>query len=426
MCPLQPADPRAQLFAKYGVLLPLDDILVFDLSRVLSGPYCTMYLADFGARVIKLERPGEGDDTRAYGPPFVGSESAYYLSVNRNKESLALDLKHPDGLAIARQIMRRADVLIENFRPGTLDRLGLGWRDVHADNPALIYASISGFGHNGDPAWTSRPGYDLVIQGMGGIPSLTGPPGGAPYKVGTSIADMVAGLYALVGILLALRARDRTGRGQHVDVALMDGQISLLTYHAANWLMAGRPPGRLGNAHPSITPYETYEAADGYVNIAVGNDVLWRDFVRDVIDRPELAQDPMYATNSSRVANRAALAGWLVPLVRSKSVAHWLGRLEAAGVPCGPILSVGEALSHPSVVGRGMITSVMHPTAGKLEMTGVPVQLSETPGSVRTAPPLLGEHTRSVLRDLCGIEDERLAALEQAGVVMRVVPPGSK
>ncbi len=399
--------------------LPLSDLIVFDLSRVLSGPYCSMTLADFGARVIKLEKPGEGDDTRAYGPPFVGGESTYFLSINRNKESLALDLKHPSGLAIARRLAARADILLETVRPGALARVGLGYDEVHALNPRLIYASISGFGHSGDPAWTPKPGYDLVVQGMGGVPSVTGPADGPPYKIGTSVADMVAGLYALIGILTALHARTRTGKGQHVDVSMMDGQISLLTYHASAWLNAGQPARRLGNRHPSIVPYETFAASDGFVNIGVGNDALWRAFARDVIDRPELADDPAHATNAARVARRDEIAGWLDPLIRARPVAHWLARLEAAGIPAGPILEIGQALAHPAVVARGMVQTVTHPTAGQLSVTGVPVRLSETPGSVRTAPPTLGQHSAEILAELAGISADEFARLEQAGVVAR-------
>jgi len=407
----------------HPAVLPLDDVLVFDLSRVLSGPYCSMYLGDFGARVVKLERPGEGDDTRSYGPPFVAGEACYYLSVNRNKQSMALDLKHPEGRALAHAIAARADVVLENFRPGTLDRLGLGPRALMAQNPRLIYASISGFGHHGDPAWSSRPGYDLVVQGLGGIPSITGPEPGPPSKVGTSVADMVAGLYALIGILVALHARTRTGRGQHVDVSMLDGQVSLLTYHAASFLMAGEPARRLGNAHPSVAPYETFQASDGWINIAVGNDSLWRTFVRTVLARPELADDPRYASNAARVERRAELIGWLGPLVRAESSAHWLAALEAAGIPCGPILDVGQALAHPAVRARDMVTEILHPTAGPLRMTGVPVRLSDTPGSVRSAPPLLGEHSAELLAELCGIDAARFAELEAAGVVARARKP---
>lgn len=398
-------------------MLPLDDLLVFDLSRVLSGPYCSMHLADFGARVVKLEKPGEGDDTRGFGPPFLGGESTYFLSINRNKQSLAVDLKRPEGRAIARSIAARADVLLENFRPGALDRLGLDYESLRAANPRLIYASISGFGHTGLPEWISRPGYDLVVQGLGGLASLNGEPDRMPLKCGVSIADMVAGLYALVGVLTALHARARTGRGQHVDVSMLDGQISLLTYHAGIHFATGRTPSRMGNRHPSIAPYETYRAADGHVNIAVGNDALWRAFAVEILARPDLATDERFATNAARVGNRDALASLLEPLIAARPVGFWLTSLEAAGIPAGPIHSVAEALAHPQVLAREMVVPLEHPTAGPIRVTGVPVRLSETPGSVRTPPPRLGEHTRELLAELAGLDAAAIEKLAADGVI---------
>jgi formyl-CoA transferase/CoA:oxalate CoA-transferase len=397
-------------------MLPLDDLLVFDLSRVLSGPYCSMYLGDFGARVVKLERPDEGDDTRSFGPPFVGGESTYFLSINRNKESLALDLKRPEGRKIALDLAARADVLLENFRPGTLDRLGLGYEALRARNPRLVYASISGFGHTGDPRFTRLPGYDLVCQGLGGLASLNGDPDGPPLKCGVSIADMVAGLHALIGVLTALHVRARTGRGQHVDVSMLDGQIALLTYHAGAHLNAGKSPSRLGNRHPSIVPYETYRAADGWLNIACGNDALFRAFA-GLLGRAELAADPRYATNAVRVEHRVALAALIEPAVAAQPVSWWLPRLEAAGIPAGPILSVAEALAHPQVAARGMVVPLEHPDAGPIRVTGVPVRFSETPGAVRSAPPRIGQHTRAVLGELCGLSPDALDDLARAGVI---------
>jgi len=399
-------------------VLPLDDLLVFDLSRVLSGPYCSMYLGDFGARVVKLELPGDGDDTRRFGPPFLGGESTYFMSVNRNKESIAVDLKHPSGQKIALDLAARADILLENFRPGALTKLGLDYATLAEKNPRLIYASISGYGHSGDPDWVRRPGYDLAIQGMGGLASLTGLPGGPPLKSGVSIADLAAGLYALVGILVALHARERTGRGQHVDVSMLDGQVSLLTYHAGSLFATGQVPSRRGNQHPSIVPYETFQAADGWFNLAVGNDSLWRAFGAAVA--PALAgvvDDPRFATNQARVENRVALGAILEPLLAGRTVEEWVAICDRAGVPAGPILNIGQALSHPQVRARGMVTTVEHPTAGPVQMTGVPVRLSETPGAVRTPPPRLGEHTRSVLGSLLGLGEEELGALERAGAV---------
>lgn len=404
-------------------MLPLDDILVFDLSRVLSGPFCSMYLADFGARVVKLERPGEGDDTRAFGPPFVGGESTYFMSVNRNKESLALDLKTEAGRAIARKIAARADVLLENFRPGALDRLGLSYAALREENPRLVYASISGFGHAGDPEWSRRPGYDLITQGMGGLASLNGDAAGPPMKCGLSIADMVAGLHGLIGILVALHARARTGRGQHVDVSMLDGQIALLTYHAGAFLATGRVPSRMGNRHPSIVPYETYRTADGWVNVGVGNDALFAALCREVIARPELAADPRFQANAARVEHREALNAILIPLFAAMQQQALLDRLDAAGIPAGPIYTVAEALAHPQLAARDMVVPLEHPSAGPIRVTGVPVRLSDTPGRVRTPPPRLGEQTEALLRDLVGLSDAELGDLTRAGVIAGVERP---
>ena len=400
---------------------PLDDLLVLDLSRILSGPYCSMYLGDFGARVVKIEHPDGGDDTRGFGPPFIGpegaKESTYFLSVNRNKESIAIDMKTAEGCALVKRLAAKADVLVENFRPGALDRLGLSYDALHVENPRLIYASISGYGHVGDPMWVTKPGYDVVIQGMGGLQSLTGSSDGPPYKVGTSVADMVSGLYALVGILAALHARTRTGHGQHVDISMLDGQISLLTYHASAHLNAGVSPSRKGNAHPSIAPYETFVANDGYFNLAVGNDALWRTFVAAVGPALDgVANDTRFATNAGRVGHRAELLAALVPLFATRNVEEWLALCDRSGVPAGPILSVNDALAHPQVLARDMVTTIEHASVGTLRVTGVPVRLSVTPGDVRTPPPRLGEHTESALVDLLGLGAVELAALRAAGV----------
>ena len=394
---------------------PLDDLLVLDLSRILSGPFCTMYLGDLGARVIKVEHPDGGDDTRGFGPPFIGGESTYFMSANRNKESVAIDMKTDDGKALVHRLARKADVLVENFRPGALARLGLDHATLSKENDRLVYASISGFGHAGDPAWSKKPGYDVVIQGMGGLQSITGAPDGPPFKSGTSIADMVSGMYAIVGILTALHARSRTGRGQHVDVSMLDGQISLLSYHAGAHLNAGTHPSRKGNAHPSIAPYETFRTSDGWLNLAVGNDSLWRAFAGAV--GLTVRDDPRFSTNPLRVANRAALLEHLHPLFASNTVEHWLAVCDAAGVPAGPILGVDQALAHPQVLARNMVVCVAHPTAGDIRVTGVPVHLSETPGDVRTAPPTLGQHTDSVLAELLGLDAAELTRLRTAKVV---------
>jgi formyl-CoA transferase/CoA:oxalate CoA-transferase len=398
-------------------MLPLDDLLVFDLSRVLSGPYCSMYLGDFGARVVKLEHPKGGDDTRGFGPPFLGGESTYFMSINRNKESIAVDLKDPRGRQLAADLAARADVLLENFRPGTLDKLGLDYPTLRERNPRLIYCSVSGYGHSGRPEWVEKPGYDLVVQGMGGAASLTGEPDGPPLKFGLSIADLAAGLYAFSGILLALHARHRTGRGQHVDISMLDGQISLLTFQAGSFFATGNIPSRRGNRHPSIVPYETFRASDGWVNIACGNDSLFRALCSAVPELAALADDPRFRNNAERVAHREALTAILDPLVASRPVAHWVELCERAGIPTGPILDVGQALSHPQVAAREMVVPLAHPTAGEVRVTGVPVRLSETPGSVRQPAPLLGQHTRPALKNLLGLDDARLAELAEAGVI---------
>jgi crotonobetainyl-CoA:carnitine CoA-transferase CaiB-like acyl-CoA transferase len=397
-------------------VLPLDDVTVLDLSRVMAGPFASMLLGDFGARIIKVENPAGGDDTRGYGPPFVQDrESAYYLSANRNKRSIAIDLKHPDGAAVIRRLAARADVLLENFRPGTLERLGLGWEGLRQDNPRLIYATVSGYGHAGLPEWSARPGYDLVLQGVGGVMSLTGPPDGAPYKTGTSIADLTAGLYAALGILVALHARARSGAGQHVDVSMLDAQISLLSYHAQAQL-CGFAPQRLGNAHPNVAPYESYRAADGWFNLGIGNDTHWRSLCARILARPDLATDTRYALNADRVRRRDELNELLVPLFAARPLAEWLGALDAAGIPCGPILSVAEALAHPQARARGMVQSVAHPTLGELPTLGVPVRLSETPGEVALPPPLLGQQGREILQE-AGMPEDEIERLIAAGAV---------
>jgi crotonobetainyl-CoA:carnitine CoA-transferase CaiB-like acyl-CoA transferase len=401
-------------------MLPLDDLVVFDLSRVLSGPFCSMHLADFGARVIKLEHPQGGDDTRSFGPPFVAGESTYFMSINRNKESVAIDFKHPRGRALALELASRADILLENFRPGALAKLGLDYATLHEKNPRLIYASISGFGHSGIREWSKKPGYDLVIQGMGGLASITGEPDGPPLKSGLSIADLAAGLYAMIGILVALHARARTGLGQHVDVSMLDGQISLLTFHAGSWFATGNTPVRRGNRHPSIVPYETFRAADGWVNIACGNDALFRALCASLPELAALADDARFTSNAQRVAHRAELERVLDPLIAARPVADWIALCERAGIPAGPILDVAQALSHPQVLAREMVVPVEHPACGAMRTTGVPVRLSETPGAIRHAAPLLGQHTRATLRELLSLDEKEFAALESEGVLKSV------
>jgi crotonobetainyl-CoA:carnitine CoA-transferase CaiB-like acyl-CoA transferase len=392
---------------------PLAGVTVLDLTRVLSGPYCTMILADMGARVIKIERPGDGDETRAWGPPFVAGESAYFLGTNRNKESVTLDFKQPDGRRIIDRLLDKADVLVENFRPGTLARLGLDEAALRPGHPRLIYASISGFGQTGPRS--HQPGYDAVIQAEGGLMSVTGDPDGPPYRVGVAIADLVAGLLAVQGIILALYARDRTGRGQYVDISMLDGVVSLLSYHASMFLTTGTRSGRLGNRHATIAPYDTFTAADGAFFLAVGNDDQFRRLCA-AAELPTLSDDPAFATNPARVVNHARLRRRLGPALEARPRSHWIDVLTKAGVPCGAVRDVHDVLTDPQVLARDMVEAVEHATAGTLKVLGVPVKLSETPGSVRAAPPTLGQHTTAILREL-GLEDEDIERLRRERVI---------
>lgn len=393
---------------------PLDGLKVLDLSRVLAGPYCTMLLADMGADVVKVEQPGKGDDTRGYGPPFLNGESTYFMSINRNKRSLTLNLKHAQGKGILRQMIQKADVLVENFRPGKMAELGFAYEQTNALNPRLVYCSVSGYGQTGP--LSHNPGYDLIIQGEGGIASLTGDPDGPPYKVGTSQADIVAGMNAFQGILLALLARARTGRGQHVDVALLDCQISLLTYQAGIYFATGVSPTRMGNQHPSIAPYETYRCRDGYVNIACGNDRIWAEFCK-AVGLAALLEDARFRTNADRVHNRAALGALLEPVIRQRTAQEWVDLLRPAGVPCGKIQSVEEVCEHPQTKSREMVVELDHPVAGPIRVTGIPIKLSATPGAVSTPPPVLGEHTAQVLAAWLGLDQQQVAQLRADGVV---------
>ena len=393
---------------------PLDGITVVDLTRVLSGPYCTMLLADMGARVIKIERPGRGDETRAWGPPFQGGESAYFLSINRNKESVALDFKQPAGRRLLDALVASADVLVENFRPGTLDRLGLGYGRVSSARPDLVYCSVSGFGQTGPKRAVA--GYDMVLQAEAGLMSITGPADRPPARLGVAVADILAGLLACHGIVLALYAKQRTGRGQLVDVAMFDSVVSLLTYQAALCLATGVAPTRMGNEHPTIVPYDSFEAADGPFVLAVGNDEQWRR-VCAAAGLAHLADDPRFATNPARVEHRAQLLPLLTATFRSRPKADWIAVLGRAGVPCGAVRDISEVLADPQVAARGMLEAIDHPAAGPLQLLGVPIKLSETPGRVRTPPPLLGQHTRQVLGDDLHLMAAEIDALERDGVI---------
>jgi crotonobetainyl-CoA:carnitine CoA-transferase CaiB-like acyl-CoA transferase len=392
---------------------PLDGIVVADFTRVLSGPYCTMLLADMGARVIKVEQPGKGDDTRGWGPPFVNGESAYFLSINRNKQSLTLDLKRPESRPVLDRLLARADVVVENFRPGTMARMGLAYEQLAPRHPRIVYCSVSGFGQTGPKR--DLPGYDAVVQAEGGLMSLTGAADGPPYRLGVAIADIVAGIFAAHGITLALFARERTGRGQFVDVGMLDTVAALLTYQAGIFFATGKAPGRMGNRHPTIVPYETFEAADGDFVVAVGNDEQWRRFCA-ATGLDTLATDARFATNRDRVTRYDELRPLLAARLRGRRREEWLDVLTAAGVPCGSVRDVGEVLTDPHLEARGMIARLEHAAAGAIRALGVPIKLSATPGAVLAPPPRLGEHTDAVLREL-GFESGEILGLRERGAV---------
>ena len=393
---------------------PLEGITVVDLTRVLSGPYCTMLLADMGARVIKVEQPGKGDDTRAWGPPFLGGESAYFMSINRNKESVTLDFKHPDGRAVLDRLIEKADVLVENFRPGTLAKLGLDYGSLAPKHPRLVYCSISGFGQTGPRR--AEPGYDAVIQAEGGLMSITGAADGPPFRLGVAIADIVSGMFAAYGVSMALHARQRSGQGQEVDLAMLDAVTALLTYQAGNYFASGNVPQRLGNRHPSIAPYETFASADGDFVIAVGNDELWKKFcaVTGLDRNPQIDR---YATNRQRVAGYDTLRPIVAGALLTQSRDHWIEKLTAAGVPCGSVRNLEELFRDAQVRAREMVAVVEHQTVGALEVLGIPVKLSATPGAVRTPPPRLGEHTDTILTAELGLEAAAVARLRDQHVI---------
>lgn len=403
----------------------LSHIRVLDLSRVLAGPWSGQILADLGADVIKVERPGSGDDTRAWGPPFLKdesgrdtSEAAYFLSANRNKQSVTIDFTQPEGQALVRKLAAESDILIENFKVGGLSAYGLDYASLKAINPRLIYCSITGFGQFGP--YAKRAGYDFMIQGLGGLMSLTGrsdqEEGAGPVKVGVALTDILTGLYSSVAILAALTARETTGRGQHIDMALLDVQVACLANQAMNYLTTGVPPRRLGNAHPNIVPYQDFPTADGDFILTVGNDGQFRKFC-EVAGHPEWADDPRFASNKARVANRVEL----IPLIRQatvfKTTAEWVAALEAVGVPCGPINDLAAVFEDPQVLARGLKVELPHALAGAVAQVASPLRLSDTPVEYRMAPPRLGEHTASVLERVLGLSAEAIERLRQEGVV---------
>jgi crotonobetainyl-CoA:carnitine CoA-transferase CaiB-like acyl-CoA transferase len=392
---------------------PLAGFTVLDLTRVLSGPYCTMVLGDLGARIVKVEHPGRGDDTRHWGPPFVGAESAYFLSINRNKESVTLDFKPAEGREILERLIATADVLVENFRPGTLERAGFGWEALRDRFPRLVYASISGYGQTGPRR--SEAGYDAVMQAEGGLMSVTGEADRPGYRLGVAITDMVSGLYCAQGITAALLARERSGLGQRVDIGMLDTTAALLTYQAGNWFTTGETPKRQGNRHATIAPYETFTTKDGEIVIAVGNDEIWKRFC-GAVGLAELADDVRFTTNKDRMANYDAMRPPIDRVFRTATCAEWIARLNAAGVANGEVRDIGQMLNDPQLAARNMIETLMHPTIGATRVIGAPIKLSKDPASVRTPPPVLGQHTDAVLNEI-GYDARTIAALRTKRVI---------
>ena len=393
---------------------PLEGIRILDLTRVLSGPYCTMLLGDLGAEVIKVERPGEGDDTRAFAPPFQGDQAAYFLSINRNKKSITLDMKSEQGKEILWRLLDLSDVLVENFRPGAMERLGFGYEAVNDRRPAVIYCSISGFGDSGPQK--DRAGYDVIVQGEAGIMDLTGPRDGPPHKVGTSIADLVSGLTAAQGILAALYAARIDGHGQRVHVSMYEAVAALLTFNASIYFATGNAPRRRGNEHATIVPYETFEASDGWINLGVANDDIWRRFCA-AVGTAELVTDRRFANAPDRVRNRDALVPLIKTVIKQRSRDEWLKLLDDSGVPCGAIRTVAEVCDSEVLRARGMIAEMPHASAGNVKGIKSAIHLSETVLDTYTAPPKLGEHTNEVLTRLLGYSSDKVNALRREGVV---------
>ncbi len=404
---------------------PLSHLRVLDVSRILAGPSATQMLSDLGAEVIKIERPGAGDDTRHWGPPYLKdrdgndtADSTYYLSINRGKRSVTVDISKPEGQKIVRDLAAKSDIFVENYKVGGLAKYGLTYDDLKAVNPSLIYCSITGFGQDGP--YATRAGYDYMIQAMGGMMSITGEaderPGGGPMRVGIAIADLTTGLYSTVAILAAVAHRERTGEGQYIDMALLDCATAILTNQGLNYLNTGTPPGRVGNRHPNVVPYQPFPSADGHVVIAVGNDGQFRRLCQ-VLGLPELADDERFATNSARVTRQPELAELLAVPVKEKTTAEWLEILEAEGVPCGPINSIEEVFNDPQIKHRGMVVEQEHALAGDIPMIASPINLSATPVEYQGAPPTLGQHTDDVLAEVLELSETRIAELRSDGVL---------
>lgn len=392
---------------------PLEGLKVVDLSRFIAGPYCTMKLGDMGAEVIKVETPDRGDDSRALGPPFLEGESAYYLSFNRNKKSITLNMREEKGKEILRRLISDADVFVENFRIGVTEKMGLTYEDVKKIKEDIIYCSVTGYGHNSP--YREKPSFDVMIQGEAGLMSITGFPDGPPQRVGVAIADILGGFHAVEGILLALLVRNNTGKGQFVDVSLMDSIISILTYQAGNYLATGTAPQRVGNRHPMITPYESFETSDGYVIFAVGNQRLWETFVK-TLNREDLNNDPRFADMKSRNQHPAELKDILENITRQRTTEEWVKVMEDAGVPCGRIRTIDQVLSDPHVDIREMVVEKEHPKAGMIKLTGVPTKLSLTPGEVSSPPPTLGQHTEEILSSI-GYSTANIEEFKNNGIV---------
>lgn len=393
---------------------PLSGVRVLDLTRVVAGPYCSMFLGDLGAEVVKVEQPVAGDDTRGWGPPFAGGESAYYLCINRNKQSLTLDLKSQRAVELLRQLVKAADVILENFRPGTMERLGLGEKELREINPRLIYASLTGFGADGP--MSDWPGYDLIVQAWGGLMSITGTPDGEPVKVGVAIIDLVAGLMLGKAITAALFAREKIGVGQRIDTSLLEAEVASLINVGSNYLVGGKVPSRWGNAHPNIVPYQNFQTADGYLVIGVASEVIWQRFC-EAIGQTDLIEDSRFADNSKRVENRSELIALLSQIFLQRRNDAWFKLLTDAEVPCSPVQTVDQVFQAPQVLQRDMLIEVDHPTAGKVRMAGIPVKFSVTPATVRLPPPLLGEHNETILKSWLGLSADSIGELKKEKVI---------
>ncbi len=403
----------------------LGHLRILDLTRVLAGPWCAQNFADLGADVIKIERPGTGDDTRSWGPPYLRdadgndtTEAAYYLAANRGKRSVTIDIATAEGQSMVRELARQSDVVLENYKVGQLKKYGLDYDALRLEKPDLVYCSITGFGQSGP--YAQRAGYDFIVQGMGGFMSLTGErddqPGGGPQQAGVAISDLMTGMYATIAVMAALAHRDRTGEGQYIDMALLDVQVAMLANMNTNYLASGVAPTRSGNAHPNIVPYQTFATADGHIIVAVGNDGQYRKFIA-AGGRPELASDERFATNPMRVRHRDILVPLLADMIKTKTKQQWIDLLETAGVPCGPINTLDDVFDNPQVVARGLQMDLPHPTAGVVKLVGSPMNMSATPPHYALPPPLLGQHTDAVLQDLLGYSAERIAALRDQGVL---------